>query len=190
MGLRIRRVSTKKDLDEVFRLRYRVYCASSGENKPSDLRPEDYPDGRETDQWDDYAVHFAAFDNGKAVGCLRLILGSCPFGFLMETAFKLPLDLNRKRGVEASRMAVDPVMRSRGLKQKLDQAAMKWSLKNGYIWWCVAIRTFLLPPSRKAGWRIREIGKPVIYHDVLVQPIIVYLREKDYKEYCSQKEGR
>jgi len=188
MGVKIRRVSTRKELDEVFRLRYRVYCASPVENRPSDFRPEDYPDGKETDKWDDCAVHFAAFKKGRAVGCLRLILGDCRFGFLMESDFKLPPDLDRKKGAEASRMIIDPAMRSHGLFLKYVKVATRWSLENGYIWWCIAISTFLLPSARRDGWLIREIGKPVLYHNVLVQPIIVYLRGKEYRAYYSRKE--
>lgn len=50
-------------------LRYQVYCVEC-----SFLSPEDYPDGLETDEHDDDAKHFYAFDTqGELVGYVRVV---------------------------------------------------------------------------------------------------------------------
>jgi len=79
MSFEVIRVSDGKELKEVYKLRYKVYCEEWGfEN------PEKYPDRQETDEFDKNAVHFAAIDDsGKTVGTIRLILFS-PDGFPLE----------------------------------------------------------------------------------------------------------
>ncbi|WP_394755525.1 PEP-CTERM/exosortase system-associated acyltransferase [Rhodoferax sp.] len=59
--------------DRVFRsaleLRYQVYCVEC-----SFLSPQDYPDGAESDEHDDAAKHFYAFDSqDELVGYVRLV---------------------------------------------------------------------------------------------------------------------
>lgn len=172
----VRLVKNKKELEKTFRLRYKVYCASSKEERPSDLRPEDYPDQMEKDLWDDYSIHFAAYFHKKIVGTVRLIKGAeCPKGFLLESKFVLPEELDRSRGLEASRMIVDPETRHRGIRHKLDKTAMDWSVKNGYSWWCLAVQDYLLPSCYRAGWNILEVSGPARYHGTIVYGIIVYL---------------
>jgi N-acyl-L-homoserine lactone synthetase len=66
-------------LDGIHRLRYQVYCI---ERQFLDLAA--YPQGREQDEYDQYAVHFAATDpGGRVVGTARLVLDS-PIGFPLE----------------------------------------------------------------------------------------------------------
>lgn len=79
MSFKVIRVSDEKELNEVYKLRYKVYCEEWGFEKP-----EKYPDRQETDEFDKNAVHFAAIDgSGKTVGTVRLILFS-PDGFPLE----------------------------------------------------------------------------------------------------------
>ena len=172
----VRRVKNKKELEKTFRLRYKIYCALPKEERPSDLKPEDYPDQMEKDFWDDYSVHFAAFLNREIVGTIRLIKGyECSRGFLMESTFALPKKLNRSKGLEASRMIVDPETRHQGIRHELDKTAMAWSIKNGYLWWCLAVQDYLLPSCYRGRWNIQEIGGPARYHGTIVYGIIVYL---------------
>jgi N-acyl amino acid synthase of PEP-CTERM/exosortase system len=56
-------------LKSAFELRYQVYCIEC-----SFLSPEDYPDGVESDEHDDGAAHFYAFDaHDELVGYVRLV---------------------------------------------------------------------------------------------------------------------
>jgi len=173
----LRRIAQKRELQEAFELRYRVYCLTPEMERPGDLNPEDFPDRMEKDQWDEYSVHFAARRGKDMVGYLRLILPDSPFGFLMEETFLLPPGLDRRKGVEASRMVVEPSMRRRGLMEKICSHAMKWSDANGYAWWCLAIQEYLLPSRYTAGWSMKEFGGPTLYHGILVVPIIVDIRQ-------------
>ena len=56
-------------LKSAFELRYQVYCIEC-----SFLSPEDYPDGVESDEYDEGAAHFYAFDaEDELVGYVRLL---------------------------------------------------------------------------------------------------------------------
>ncbi|MHB8949128.1 MAG: PEP-CTERM/exosortase system-associated acyltransferase [Rhodoferax sp.] len=58
-----------RDLRSALELRYQVYCVEC-----SFLSPEDYPDGVESDEHDDAAEHFYAFDSqDDLVGYVRLV---------------------------------------------------------------------------------------------------------------------
>lgn len=57
-------------MEQIFRLRYQVYCLEC-----NFLKQEDYPDGIETDEYDDQSVHFAAInEDNDIIGTMRLIL--------------------------------------------------------------------------------------------------------------------
>ena len=65
-------------LQDSYALRYQVYCEEKGF-----LPPENYPDGLETDPYDDVSVHVAAFDKeGGMAGTVRLVCWS-DMGFPM-----------------------------------------------------------------------------------------------------------
>jgi len=69
-----RKIDSPELLEDVFRLRYQVYC-----KERQFLSESDYPQGAEKDAFDDFAIHFGAFDGtGKLVGAVRLILSECP----------------------------------------------------------------------------------------------------------------
>jgi N-acyl amino acid synthase of PEP-CTERM/exosortase system len=66
-------------MDDIFRLRYRVYCEEKGF-----LPAEDYPQGIETDEFDENAVHFIVYgDDRSPVGYMRIIDGQDGHGFPM-----------------------------------------------------------------------------------------------------------
>ena len=63
-------LNCEKDLAKAFELRYRVYCLERGF-----LNLNDYPDRRERDKYDDWAVHFGIFDkqSNEIIATARLI---------------------------------------------------------------------------------------------------------------------
>lgn len=186
-NLVVRLVQNKQELEEIFKLRYQIYCAAPEKERPSDFKPEDFPDGLEKDFWDDYSVHFIALQDGEVVGTLRLIKGAeCPVGFLMEDTFVLPPGLSKNAGLEASRMAVAPRARKKGIRNELDQKAMQWSVDNGYAWWCLAIQDYLLVSCYQAGWDIEKISGATPYHGTTVYAIIVFL-EKTFENFSHEK---
>ena len=63
-------VESQLQRERVGRLRYRVYCEEFG-YEPA----EAFPDGRESDSFDDHALHCEIIHrgSGEAAGCVRLI---------------------------------------------------------------------------------------------------------------------
>ncbi len=64
-------------MQDIYRLRFKVYCEEWGFEKA-----EDHPDGLEIDEYDNYSVHFAAISKkfDQLIGTVRIILDS-PQGF-------------------------------------------------------------------------------------------------------------
>jgi N-acyl amino acid synthase of PEP-CTERM/exosortase system len=101
-------------IDDVYRLRYKVYCDEWGFE-----RPEDHLGGLERDDYDRNSVHLGAFcrDSGQLIGTIRLILNS-DLGFPIEKSCRFDRDLsgiNRDRIAEISRLAVSKEFRKRAV---------------------------------------------------------------------------
>lgn len=100
-------------IEDVYRLRYKVYCDEWGFEKP-----EDHPGGIEVDGFDSYSSHFAAIekkDSGQLIGTVRIILHS-PHGFPIEHHCVIDADLSgidRSCLGEISRFAVSKEYRRR-----------------------------------------------------------------------------
>lgn len=110
MGLFQFKIASGKELEEVFRLRYKVYCEEWGFE-----RPEDHPKGVETDEYDEHSIHFAALRDGQLVGTVRMILNS-EKGFPIEKHCKIDVDLStldRDKICELSRLAISKEYRRR-----------------------------------------------------------------------------
>lgn len=99
------------ELEDTFRLRYRVYCEERAFE-----RIEDHPDGLEVDKYDAYSVHFASYNTaGQMVGTVRIILNS-EEGFPIEKYCQLYEDrpvCDRARVGEISRLALSKDVRRR-----------------------------------------------------------------------------
>jgi N-acyl amino acid synthase of PEP-CTERM/exosortase system len=65
------RADTTKLREAAYSVRYQVYCLEFDYE-----RPEDYPEGLETDEYDDQSLHCVLFHNpsGMAAGCVRLVM--------------------------------------------------------------------------------------------------------------------
>ena len=103
--VRIVRVADEKELEELFRFRYRVFCVETGIFDPSD-----YPDGMEKDEFDRYAEHYKLVDeSGNMVGAFRFIRNN-PLGFPsfvhMGLSHLLETEYDPDRIAEFSRIAI------------------------------------------------------------------------------------
>ncbi len=109
--LTIEKVSDDKQLQKVYRLRYKVYCEEWGFE-----RMEDHLDGLETDIYDKNSVHFLVKDaEDKVIGTIRLILNS-PEGFPVERYCGVAIDnsgIPKERIAEISRLAINKSYRRR-----------------------------------------------------------------------------
>lgn len=75
-------------LQSAFELRYQVYCIEC-----SFLSPDDYPDGVESDEYDDGAAHFYAFDSDdELVGYVRLVRPAADALFPIQQRCALSVD--------------------------------------------------------------------------------------------------
>jgi len=95
-----------RPLQSALQLRYQVYCVEH-----SFLEPDDYPDRIETDEHDDAAAHFHAFDaNDELVGYVRLVKPDDEGGFPLQRHcgnFAAGLTLpNPAQAAEISRLMV------------------------------------------------------------------------------------
>ena len=95
---------TREQLDKVFAFRYNVVCEKLGIAALDDCEP-----GYESDEYDRYAIQFAAFgEDGAVQACVRLIHHS-PIGYPTENNMRftaaLP-DISPERVCELSRIFV------------------------------------------------------------------------------------
>lgn len=100
------RVAHGRPLKTALELRYQVYCLEC-----NFLSPDDYPDGIETDEHDDEAAHFHAFDaRGELVGYVRLVRPDADRLFPLQRQCKLTVPRTElpppRRAAEISRLMV------------------------------------------------------------------------------------
>jgi len=77
---------SQEDLQAVYRLRYEVIIARGW------AQPEDLPDGRECDEYDDHAVHIAAWDGPHIAATSRIVLPAPDVVLPTERAFGIKLE--------------------------------------------------------------------------------------------------
>lgn len=98
-------------MDGIYGLRYKVYCQERGFENPAD-----FPDGIETDEYDEHAVHFATIRNNRIIGTARIILNTGN-GFPLEKHARIDgdilNDINRNNIGEISRFAFSKEYRKR-----------------------------------------------------------------------------
>jgi len=96
----------KELMQQIYRLRFEVYCYECGF-----IKEEDYPNKLDIDEHDKQSVHFAAIDtDGEIIGTLRMILPG-----------KLPLPIQKycpeltieKSAIELSRFVISKRIRRR-----------------------------------------------------------------------------
>jgi N-acyl amino acid synthase of PEP-CTERM/exosortase system len=183
-------VKNDKELQEVYRLRYQVYCTECGFEDP-----KDHPDGIEKDEYDDYAAHFIAIDHDdNIIGTVRLVNNS-ELGFPVEKFCNLDIDTSRipKDGLgEISRLAISKAFRRRsgdgvygasdgtkGLEDRkavdrrrkqpaivlgLLKALYRESKWNGTVNWYAAMEKPLHILLKRYGFVFNPIGGEVHYH--------------------------
>lgn len=168
-GKVIRRAHTFREIGECYRIRYNAYCEGL-----KSLPGEDYPDKKESDAYDEYAVHFIWEEDGSVVGCIRLIpdYGS---GFLLEDGGRYPipvaLDGERKNILEFSRMAVDPSHRRKNIGYAAAEYAARWGFERTYCTkWIAMCQERVWNGFMRNGWSVALWGEYRGYHETLSAP--------------------
>jgi N-acyl amino acid synthase of PEP-CTERM/exosortase system len=178
-------------LDQVFRLRYQVYCLERGFEDVGD-----HPDGREQDGDDARSLHFLVFDRatGCAMGTVRLILplagDELPALGLIGANERRRLDLPLAATAEISRFAIAKTFRrpleagwcqAHGLAVRaggsdqpapppplvtfgLIQAVLMMTLAGDITHIVAMMEPALLRLLRRLGIEFHPIGGPVQHH--------------------------
>lgn len=167
---------SSEQLDDVFRLRYQVYCVEHGF--------ESAPDGRERDAFDVSSRHVLIRyrANHQPVGTVRLVI-SVPGA----AASRMPItqvspsalleSLPRARTAEISRFAVSKRYRAEGgmseplLRLLLMRGLVALSGELGLTHWCALMEPCLLRLLRTTAIHFQPAGPLVEYHG-LRQPSI------------------
>ncbi|MBN2654278.1 MAG: PEP-CTERM/exosortase system-associated acyltransferase [Nitrospirae bacterium] len=109
-GFEFKRVHISAELNEIFKLRYKVYVEEWGFEKQ-----EDHLRGVELDDYDDSSLHFMALRHGNLIGTIRMILSSQK-GLPIQQHCTLDHDLSyidHEKIAEISRLAVSKDYRRR-----------------------------------------------------------------------------
>lgn len=185
-----RLVTVARELDEVHRFRYRVFCEELGF-----FDPADYPDGRERDEHDAQAIHFIVRDPaGSIASSMRLVLER-PFPLEAHCVLDSEPGLLARHGVaEISRLAISPLYRrtkgtraencpqqrrATALRERtnvvvdLYRTLLLESRRRGIRYWLAAMEAPLAKVLRAGGIEFRPIGPRVDY----AGPVYPFLAE-------------
>ncbi|MDX1608000.1 MAG: GNAT family N-acyltransferase [Candidatus Spechtbacterales bacterium] len=129
-GIEVKIAENEEDLQDVFKLRYRIYKESGY------INPEDYPDEIFKDPYDKYSINFLALYKNKPAGIVRLVKNS-ELGYTLEQYYNLELPAKGRSAVEVSRLAVDREYRGgkRRIVIALMRSAFRWSKENDVKYW-------------------------------------------------------
>lgn len=176
---------------EVYKLRYQIYCLEKCFEKP-----EEHPDGLESDQYDQYSCHYLIRhrETGCYMATTRLILPNCAV-FPTEANSKIAdttllKNVNRNHLAELSRFCVSRQFRRRANERHLivtndtDESrdssiekscsasitlslfacAIQMSAEHNIRYWCALIEPALKRVVESYGIYVTQIGPVVEYH--------------------------
>jgi len=150
------------------RLRYQVYCLEQ-----HFVDAARCTEGRESDEYDLHAIHFAAAtERGEVVATLRLVLAS-PLGFPLERHAPGLLDGRppgeRSRTGEVSRLIIAPRYRTATIREPLILFGLfrhlyeeAWRLGLDYL--VAAMEGKLARLLRRLGFPFVPLGDPISYY--------------------------
>lgn len=177
--LEFRRAKTPQEMEQIQRLRFRVYCLEK-----QFLPVDDYKDGIESDEFDPYSVHFLAVESenhGEILGTMRLILDS-ENGFPVEKHFKLSRPVKDRSGtVELSRLIVAREA------QNLSALILMGLFREVYLYSkeheiddCYAVlEESLLRLLTRFGLPFEEVGEKSWYYNTLNSPVFLSVSNAD-----------
>ena len=175
--LEFRQPKDEQEMEQIHKLRYSVYCVEKGF-----LSKEDYPGGREYDEYDQHSAHFLAVDtddDGEILGTLRLILNS-ELGFPVEKLFSLKRPINdRARTVEMSRLIVAKQARNITLQILMGLSReVYWYAREHEVEDCYAVlEDPLLRLLKRVGLPFRVIGEEKWYMGAYTTPTFLSVSE-------------
>jgi len=174
-------VNDPDTLHKIFNLRYEIYCL-----RDKLLKPDNYPDGIEKDEYDDSSVHFAIFDHKRnVVGTVRLIKYTSKL-FPTESEFELQSKLSKiphEKMVEISRFLLIPEFRKTMLMIDLCKSIYLYSKKNEIDYWLGCAENWFIDALNKLFGPLDIIGDPHVCFNAMNYPftLLVAVAEKNVK---------
>ncbi len=157
-----------EEMDEIYQLRYHIFC-----EELKFLSSNDYPNGRERDKYDERSHHIVVTKNNQIVGYSRLILPRDNEKFPIEEAVKLPAIFELRSAVEVSRGIVTSQERGSGVKQLLMKAVFDYCRNNGFKLLLSFSNQIMFEGWKKAGVEFLFMGDCVKYHGFDTWPLII-----------------
>ena len=153
-------------MENVYRLRYQVFCLEEGI-----LDPYKYPEGLERDEFDLDSVHFIATDDhGTVIGTVRLVMYS-EYGFPIQKHCEFypgTAAVDDARVAEISRLAVGQLWRNPRVTLGLWRLIYQESKKLHIQYWYAAMERCLARLLRKFAMDFEEIGPTTMYNGVRI----------------------
>jgi len=175
--------SDSRLMEAHYRLRYQVYCVERGF-----LDSNNYPDRREQDEFDRFAVHVGVVDRDDTlIACARLVrvnMAGLPlFRHCQVFPHETELYHEGNRVAELGRLCISRSLRRRrdgsdAIAVSLYRAVYQASKRNGFTHWLVATEPSLQRLLNNFGVPFRAIGPTTDYFGA-VTPYVVDLRVFD-----------
>jgi len=163
-GFELHSIQNVEEEDQMYQLRYRVYC-----EEYNYLDPKNYPDKREKDVYDPYSVHFVILNKNNShesvIGTVRIIRNS-KVGFPLENNFKIDLNsrnIPRDSLIELSRLVIDKKYRIDNYMLDLVRELYHYvkRFKIEYVYSVMDERLFM--PLQKMQYPFVKIGNTTQY---------------------------
>jgi N-acyl-L-homoserine lactone synthetase len=166
--------SDSKELEELYRIRYEVYCKEYGY-----IPEEKTKNNMEFDEWDAHSVHFIIRDIKKEISAtVRLILNS-QANFPIQKHFKFDVNFNHfdlNKAAEISRLIVIRKYRKHHLMFLLIKGIYIYIKKNNIEHIFSVMDDKLFPLLTSLGVPFKKIGPPSLYQG-LTFPCILNCKE-------------
>ncbi|MDP3789929.1 MAG: GNAT family N-acyltransferase [Candidatus Omnitrophota bacterium] len=181
------RVDSPELLNDVFRLRYQIYCMER-----NFIKSDQCHNGLESDKYDPHSVHFFAADKHSVIATIRLILDS-PYGFPFEENCRggLDIDINafpKTRIAEISRYTIRQHLKStKGIAFGLYSEMYRESKHRGITHWFALMERPLYLLLRRYGFEFRPIGKEIEMYGTVI-PYMASI--EDLEKALCQKSSR
>lgn len=150
--------SDPQEIEAVYRLRHRTVVDLGW------LKDSEAPDGLERDEYDDGAIHVAAWDGEALAGTLRLVEPRAGRPLPVEAAYGIVVE-PRGRVMGAGRLIVAPDHRGGGHAVLGGLAATAWLCmrERGYEWAAGTATPEMLSLFRRLGFEVDVLGEAMDY---------------------------
>jgi N-acyl-L-homoserine lactone synthetase len=159
----------EKDLEEVFKLRYRIYSLEYG-FEPRNSKKQEY------DIWDSYSNHFVCVNqNEEIIGTIRNI-NDVGYGLPIFHINELSIDPILSRTCiysEMSRFTIDKRYRMSGIAQQLMNTLFKYATRKKIQGILFLTENNIIDSYQRMGFSIVKIGNTAFLHGRDRTPCIV-----------------